>query len=103
MIWPSTTQFDTATWLYHPIEPNPAVAARAVFAKSKPSKKYSPHIGHPIYQIKADEMPFPRLKKLFRFDKKVCVGRTLNSDNLLALNFGESLREFGEILGKYRI
>ena len=33
-----------------------------------------------IYQIKADEMPFPRQKKLFRFDKSVCIGRTLKSD-----------------------
>ena len=39
-------------------------------------------------------MPFPRQKKLFRFDKSVCIGRTLNQ--ILALYFGE-------ILGKYRI
>ena len=66
-------------YMYHPTDPNPAVATRSVFPKSKPSKKY------------------------FRFDKKVCVGRTLNSDHLLALNFGESLREFEETKGKYRI
>ena len=31
----------------------------------------------------------------------MCVGKTLNM--IVALNFGEILREFGEILGKYRI
>ena len=32
---------------------------------------------------------------------EIYVGKTLNL--ALALNFGEILREFGEILGKYRI
>ena len=31
-----------------------------------------------MYQIKAHEIPHQMQKKLFRFDIKVCVGKTLN-------------------------
>ena len=72
-----------------------------IFSKIEPSKKYYPRIGVQYYQIKANEMPFPMQKKSFRFDKKVYVGRTLSW--IPALDFGEILREFGEILGKHRI
>ena len=57
-----------------PIRPYPP-GKTAVF----PKKVLIAHRG-PIYKIKADEMPFPRQKTLFRFDKCVCIGRTLNSD-----------------------
>ena len=40
-------------------------------------------------------------KKSFRFDKKVCVGKNLNLG--ICSKFGGNLREFWEILGKYRI
>ena len=74
---------------YNPIDPNPAVAAHAVFLQSghsRPKKRPLFHIFphffqnrtlqnvvtayvSPIYQIKADEMPFLIQQKLFRFDK----------------------------------
>ena len=54
-----------------------------------------------MYQIKADEMPFRIQKKYLYFAKWVCIGRTLNVG--ISSNLGEILREFGEILGKYRI
>ena len=41
-------------------------------------------------------------RKSFRFDKNVCVGKTLNL-GIFALNLGGILREFGDSLGKYRI
>ena len=40
-------------------------------------------------------------KKIFHFDKYMCVGKTLNLDS--CSKFGEILREFGKVLGKYRI
>ena len=40
-------------------------------------------------------------KKSFRFDKKVCVGNNLNLG--ICSKLGGILREFWEILGKYRI
>ena len=33
---------------------------------------------NPIYHIKPHEIPRQMQKKSFRFDKKVCVGKTLN-------------------------
>ena len=86
----------------NPIDPNPAIAAHAVFSQSGHSRMEKQPFFHifpkenppkeitahrvPIYQIKAHKMVIPMQKKSFRFDKKV---------------FGGNLREFGEILGKY--
>ena len=54
-----------------------------------------------MYQIKAHKMLIQMQEKSFRFDNEVFLGGTLNW--ILALNFGEILREFGEILGKCRM
>ena len=35
----------------------------------------------PIYQIKASKIPCITQKKLFRFEKYICVGKTLNMDS----------------------
>ena len=106
---------------FNPIDPNPAVAACAVFPQSgrsrpekrpffhifphfskiEPSKKYLPHIGVQYIKLKV-------LKCWFRCKRSHIV--SINRYALaglwiwrLALNSGEILREFGEILGKYRI
>ena len=85
---------------FNPLDPNPAVSARAVFpqsGRSRPEKRpffsyfstffqkrtiqkvFTAYIS-PIYQIKAHEIPCLMQKKSFRFDKKICVGKTLNVD-----------------------
>ena len=46
-----------------------------------------------IYQIKGLEMPFLTQKTLFRFDKFLYLGETLNLDSC-----SEFWRNFGEIL-----
>ena len=77
---------------FNPLDPNPAIAVRAVFpqsGRSRPekqpffhifphsskieqSKKYLPHMGVTYIKLK------PMQKKSFRFGKKVCIGSTLN-------------------------
>ena len=68
------------------------------FFQIRTSKKVLTAHRGPIYQIKASEIPCEMQKTCFRFDKYMCVSETLNMDS-----FGEILREFGEILGKYRM
>ena len=82
----------------YPLDPNPAISAHAVFPQSghiRPEKRpffkenstffqirtgkivLTAHRG-PIYQIKASKIPCKTQRKLFRFDKCMCVGKTLN-------------------------
>ena len=107
--------------MFNPIDPNPAVAARAVFPQSgrsrpekrpffhifphfskiEPSKKYLPHIGVQYIKLKVLKCWFRCKRNHFVSIKRyVLAGLWIWR---LALNSGEILREFGEILGKYRI
>ena len=54
----------------------------------------------PIYEIKAAEMLVQMQNHIVLINRYALVGLRIW---ILALNSGEILREFGEILGKYRI
>ena len=69
------------------------------FSKIERSKKYLPHIG--VQYIKLKPMKFHIEYKRNSFGKNVCLGSTLNLG--VCSKFWANLREFWEILGKYRI
>ena len=93
--------------ILNPIDPNPAIAACMVFpqcchsrpekcpffhifphfSKKEASKKYLLHMGVQYFKLKLMKCSLVYKKNLW----------------ILALNLGENLREFGEILGKYHI
>ena len=90
----------------NPLDPNPAVAARAVFPQSvsshpekrpffhifpKKNKKVCTAYRTPIYQIKAYEILHQMQNNSFRFEKKVCAGDTLNL--VICSKFGGNFEE----------
>ena len=107
--------------MFNPIDPNPAIAAHAVFPQSvrsrpekrpffhifphfpkiEPSKKYLPHIGVQYNKLKPMKFPFQyKINYIILINRCGVVGFLIW---ILALTFGDILREFGEILGKYRM
>ena len=86
--------------------PNPAIAARkngrfSIFFQERTLQKVLTAHRVPIYQIKDNEMLIQMQKKSIRFDKNVFLGGTLNLD--ISSKCLGKFKEFGEILGKYRM
>ena len=94
------TKADTSSYI-NPLDPNPAISAHAVFPQSghirpekrpffqnfpqffqiRTSKKVLTEHRGAIYQIKASKSPCKTQRRLFRFDRYMCVGKTLNMDS----------------------
>ena len=90
--------------------PNPAVAARKnghfsiffhIFPKKEQSKKYLPHIGLQYIKLKLMKFHIKCKRNHFVLIKRYALVALWIW--VFALNLGGILREFWEILGKYRI
>ena len=94
----------------NPLHPNQAVAARKngrfsiffhIFVKLEQSKKVLPHIGVQYIKLKPMKVQVKCKRNRFISISRYALVRILIW--VFALNFGGILREFGEILGKYRM